>query len=344
MRRYVFVVIIISISSNVFSQSVEIATWRNNATAAYSIVSDDYNLHFFGDLNYIHTTTSKRNIPISFAVVADWDNQWNEARDFLLGDGHEFTTHSMNHAHNEENTQEILEWQLLKSQEVIEEKIPGAECVFMCNWGNMNKEGVLDFLKVHRFIGARGFGRYGGVHTADFDPFLLNTVFYQEGLEAEIKAVVDNVIANGGYGLNSVHYIGDPTSWGYIDKTPWISHLDYIQSKRASNELWIETVQRVIKYRMEREFYKVNIEEASNSNMVISFDTSAEINSSPKVDNSIYNEDLTLIVTTSTGLKQLIDANPFKGNITVTFDDKHITNAIQRGEIIYALSRHKIIK
>lgn len=337
MRRIITVLIIAGLGVVLQAQSVEIATWKNNAQAAYSIILDDLNFPFYGDLDFIHVTTSERDIPLSFAVVAKYDYHWDEARDFLQADGHDFVTHSMDHKYHE-NTPDTLEWTYNTSQERIEENIPGSECMFVANWNPMNKDGAMEFIKENRFIGARGWGSSSGVHDADFDPFYLNTYFYQNGKEAEIKAVVDDVIASGGFGLNTFHYVGGAVSWGYILEGPWIDHLDYVKSKSNENILWVETIQKVIKYRMEREFYQVSVVGETENSLEIAFDISNEINESPKVDNSVYDQDLTLLITTSGGLSAMINANPLEGNVEVNFDQDNILNAYQNGKQIYSAS------
>jgi len=111
----------------------------------------------------------------------------------------------------------------------------------------------------------------------------------------------------------------------------WITVLNYLKSRVDAGDLWVETPQRVTKYMMERDNYTVSVTADNGSAMTIEFNTSAEINPSPMVANSVYSDSLTLVITTRYNQSVRVNAAPFGGAITVQYGAGGVTSVTQNG-------------
>jgi len=66
-----------------------------------------------------------------------------------------------------------------------------------------------------------------------------------------LQQYVDDAIAQGGWAIRKFHGVGD--GWEPVPEAIYGAHLDYVASKVASGELWVENPTPIIKYRRARE-------------------------------------------------------------------------------------------
>lgn len=370
--RFIFVVLLLAaVGTRLLAQtgSVRVALWKNDAGGAFSILSDDYGAQYYGDLAVIDSTTENRGIHLGFTTISDWaaclgscgEQYWDYARTTLVPKGHELVTHSYDHQwylKTPENLALIFD----TSQAHIEADVPENECLFFGNYGGMYTDSVIKvgpfwepledpdimpdslvgYLKHQKFIGARmsggtTVGGCDGVNPSSYDPFRTSCNIWMNAGTAsidELQHLVQCAVDNGGHLNYMFHNLGEEVSWSPIGFTDWITVLDYLKGRMDAGDLWVETVQRITKYMMERDTYTVGVTSDDGFTMTIEFNTSVEVNPSPMIDNSVYDEYLTLVITTPHGHSSQVNADPFGGPVTVQYGTGGVTSIMQNGTVL----------
>ncbi len=309
-------------------------------------------------------------IHMGFTTVSNWaacdascrQRYWDFANTRLVPHGHQLVSHSYDHTWHLK-TQDTLALILDTSQAHIEAAVPANECLFFGDHGGMWSDSMIkngpfytplepqplmhdsmvNYMKHQKFIGARmdrgvSVPACPGVNPGVYDPFVTTYVIWLNSGPSEITQLQTRVqcaIDNGGHLNYEFHNIGELVSWSPVGYGDWVTILDYLRSKVDAGELWVETVQRVTKYMMERETYTVSVVSEDATTMEIQFNTSAEVNPSPMVDNSYYNEPLTLLITTPHGRTAMATAAPLGAPVLVEYNTGGVTLVTQDGVELY---------
>ncbi|MFT6717529.1 MAG: hypothetical protein ACJA0Q_002186 [Saprospiraceae bacterium] len=78
-----------------------------------------------------------------------------------------------------------------------------------------------------------------------------NSVF---GQTAELNSVVDNAISNNEWGNRELHDVGG-VGWGSVKVEAYRDHMDYVQSKVSSGDLWMPTMSEALTYQIQKLVY-----------------------------------------------------------------------------------------
>lgn len=293
--------------------SVSIAPYQGNARGAFSLVSDDYGRHYYGDVEIIEKACDEAGVFLTFAVnthnnieqsIENYDC-WEVARR-LFAKGHEFACHSS--THNGADWAETMDFEINENQKAIEENIPGCQSLLFL-FPNKSEDNnppdyppgnELDFIRSHRFIGARpnrGGGIGKGVTTPELvvkDPFHIPTSFWHEWTMEDVESRIQMATNNGGWMILSIHNV-NKGSWGPIDTATFTALLARLKTARESGDLMVEPVQKTLMYLLEREAYVAAIEQ-QGEDYIVTLTKQHPIASSPMVDESIFDVELTFLV------------------------------------------------
>lgn len=99
---------------------------------------------------------------------------------------------------------------------------------------------------------ANGFFRTSVQVFSDVDQFKS-----QSDQTAELNLVVDDAIANNEWGNRELHNVGN-TGWGSVLVQAYRDHLDYVQTKVSSGDLWMPTMSEALTYQIQKLVYSSN--------------------------------------------------------------------------------------
>lgn len=339
----VYIFLFCCIGSQLSAQDIQVARWKNDAKAAYAIVIDGYATDYFDNIDTITSNLTDKGLTVSFATIANWStcdmacrqNFYTLATNELLPAGNEFVNHSWD---ADTLNQDSINLQIDSSKTLIEKNINGSQCLFYAFPHGFQKEGgFMDTLRNKAFIGSRTNQEGSNINAYDFiDPFLLQSKFYSdaEGLSG-LNQFIDDAILSSGFALRSCHNIGvggiEPMSPGI-----WKDHLTFCKQKVDSNIIWMAGVQRIIKYAMERENFIVSSQVISDSLIHVFFDTETnEINPSPLIENTVYDETLTLLLSMPGEDTIKINADPWNDTLDVFLEEGVIVKIMQKNTQLY---------
>jgi len=315
--------------------TVEIAPWRGNATAAYSIIHDDacgagnLGIHENADAIafdrnlVIGAGTIVKNC-VDLASTTDPDI-WSKL-ERMIQHGHEIISHSWLH---DDATFEFWGEQkdVIDSKATLEANISGCEVTFFVFPYDNYNDTALNQLRQNGYLGARaGIApkQDRGVNTEfeNFDPFRSNFDAFcltedasiyvtQVGNANTLKAYLDDAIVKKGWALQEMHEVGSGELWGHIRVPEYQVHMDYVKSKVDAGIVWNAIPTNIVKYIVTKD----QCGTASVSNNILSFSSAGEVDSR-------YVTELTILLTTQNG-PLVVEASQNGTDITV---DKLGTN------------------
>lgn len=263
----------------------DITTWRGDARAAYTIVHDDTcNPSVDKQFDLAAPALNERGLRATFGAIAQdcsrpglWD-RLEELRDA----GHEICSHTWDH----QNLPDVAESNLAEATGLIDQAKTALEAnlddyrvaTFIFPYDAFN-DSLVNHLRSSGHLGARAGDR--GLNEASFsDPFRLRFDVYGPGYSVYIGAdgtpcsgysegndwdatssecrfyvlnnYVDEVIAASGYGIRELHSV-DGEAWEPVPILEYESHLDYVKTKVDSGDLWVDTMESVVRYRVARD-------------------------------------------------------------------------------------------
>jgi peptidoglycan/xylan/chitin deacetylase (PgdA/CDA1 family) len=258
------------------------ATWKDNRTAAYTIVHDDFgDVTTFGITQYADTIAHQRGVKFVFgAITSSCDTQdWKDSKR-LITHGHEIINHSHSHrcAVNTgwcTNVYGPADYHLeLDTSTAWIERGSGHRPRFFIHPYDLYTDSIINHLKFLKYLGARS-GQYSQMNKPTFtDFFRLNFfVFDPVSTLAQMNETVDAVISDGSYAVRELHGVED-WSWGKVTLADYKAHLDYIKTKMDLKQLWTATFSEVITYKMQRDVFNpiTKFDYASNL-LTVRFDT-----------------------------------------------------------------------
>ena len=251
--------------------------WQGGAKGAYSIIHDDVCANPLGNdglyKNWLEI--EKRKIVVGLGVVVSYcTDQWFVALKQMEQAGFEIVNHSYSHkdltAADTDLAIEIKKADLILHEKGLGEGTQGA--TFFAFPYDTSNDAVLTEVKNNSYKGARGGQRGINDHEMDvldplepfkaqYDCFSLhetdgpNCSKYKYSTDLDIlNAYVDDAVRSGGWALRELHGIGVGDSWGWVDETAYLAHLDYIKGLVDKGDLWVATPTVVTKYRASRAY------------------------------------------------------------------------------------------
>lgn len=233
---------------------VKIAKWKNNATAAYTIINDDLcDTVCRGIYEHADTIAYNRGLRIGSGAIVkkcvdEGEYMWEHLRT-MASHGHEIVAHSWDHGSPIDLGWQPESWSVdtdvVMAKELIEKNVPGAKVTFFIFPYDAYNDQRLNELKEHGYLGARAgkvmYDDDRGVNTdfENFNPFkscyfdaymskaeqdALDTlpkeerytvsIYNDDNDDIEIQHV-DSAIATGGWSLQEMHAVDDEEPWGW---------------------------------------------------------------------------------------------------------------------------------
>ena len=277
MKKNITICALLCLFLSGFSQNPQttISTWKNNAKGVYSFIHDDYgDFGVQGINNYADTIARNRGLKFTFGAITSAcegnTQMWTDAIG-MIAYGHEIINHSHSHtcAVLQSGWCETGLWaepatldftgELTKSTNLISTKTGSYPRYFIYPYDLFN-DAANDFLKSLNYIGSRT-GKYNGTESANFNPDVngfFKTAFIVDvasgGAQislSNLNSYVDQAITNGTWINREMHNVGT-SGWGSITVANYRSHLNYLQSKVASNDLWVGTISEVLTYQIQK--------------------------------------------------------------------------------------------
>ncbi len=291
--------------------TVEIARWRGNTTAAYSIIHDDacgagnYGIHMNAD-----TIAYNRGLVIGAGAIvkscvelaAGADKQIWEKLERMIQHGHEMISHSWQH---DDATFEHwgVQKDVIDSKATLEQNITGCTVTFFVFPYDNYNDSALNQLRDNGYLGARaGIApqQDRGVNTEfeNFDPFRANFDAFclteeasiyaaQVGNANTLKAYLDDAIAKKGWALQEMHEVGSGELWGHIRVPDYQAHMDYVRMQVERGIVWNAVPTDVVKYIVTKD----RCGTASVTDNILTFSSSDSVDAR-------YATELTILLTT----------------------------------------------
>ncbi len=338
-----------------YSQSVSIATWKNDKKAAYSIIHDDYgDVVVDGIWQYADTIAANRDIKFTIGAISSsceasrningYADPYDYARNVMMDQhGHEIIAHSHTHScavggatwspcnstgwADSDNFSTEIDY----CTSSIENGTGHKPQYYIYPYDRFNND-ANNKLKELGYIGSRsGWTSAAGesYHRDGYDANDLSTfypdadgffrtavqVFGNEHTQMSdhdliLNEAVDNAIASGEWANRELHNVGG-TGWGSVSLDGYTKHMDYVQEKINSNDLWVGTVSEILTYQIQKLKFEPLIDQTTSLTWDITWDT---INPEYVIDFSTYFVDLDY----TTPLTMKVDLNARTGNWSIT--------------------------
>ena len=257
-------------TSNTVAVSVTgVATWRGNATAAYSIIHDDTCDYSTSGLSTSWQELTNRGLRAGFGAIAGTcQKREGEMGPFLkqlVNAGHEIINHSQNHLNMLTNSTADQHTEFVQSKTNLE-ALCGTKVEYFVFPEDAYNDSHLTYLQNNGYLGARagvrGTDNANMANPPGLGPFKANFDCFNEnrgGSDANcskypsntMQAYLADIIAQMGSGIRELHGVGD-SSWGNITLAQYTAHLDYVVQKINAGQVWMDTPTTVMKYRVSR--------------------------------------------------------------------------------------------
>ncbi len=275
--------------------SASIATWKNNAKGAYTLIHDDYGDPVVdGIWQYADTMASNRGIKFTFgAITSSCESpRWVGSTQYdpyakaqeMIGRGHEIISHSHTHTcavFNEwcvdkgwaEAGQEDFATEIDHCTESIESGtgVRPRYYIFPYDLHNLSANARL---KQQGYIGSRtawgdtmSFDGYeaNDVHNfrPDIDGYFRTSVQVFDNNDANLSDAGQTNVLNSEVD-NAIAYNQwanrelhnvGSSGWGHVTVQAYADHLDYVKQKMASGDLWVGTVSEILTYQVQKLHY-----------------------------------------------------------------------------------------
>lgn len=239
------------------------ATWRNGARAAYSIIHDDIgNPDADGFFEHALPELGARGLCVGAGVIVsevERRSLWPLLR-AAVDSGHEILNHSLTHQNLVEvpeyeaeiDRARALLWARLGTRRVSE--------VFIFPYDAWD-DAALEHLRQRGYVGARAGDR--GVTSAVFpDPLRVCFDTYGERWSVYggdvLRAYLDAAVAQGGWAVRELHGVQD-ASWESVPRDCYTRHLDDVVALATAGELWMAPPAEVIRYRVLRDLVTLEL-------------------------------------------------------------------------------------
>ncbi len=293
---------------------LQVSTWKGNAKAAYSIVHDDYCTtnskadfvtNGFEELN-------KRNLVAGFGVIVSLCDADEYADLRKMEDaGMEIINHSWSHK-DLSKTDTDLKIEIDQAHTTLIGK--GFNVSYFAFPYDHENDTVLRRIRDLNpgYLGARG-GDNRSINEQNmaandelapfrakldcFDIHEKDVVAGKPSCSKHAKATnndpikvlnlyLDETITTGGWGLRELHGVGVDASWGWVSQDEYTTHLDYVATKVASGDVWMDTPTNITRYWASRAYCgspsstddgKIDFDAPSNSAGCIKYATKLDV-------------------------------------------------------------------
>lgn len=242
-----------------------VATWKNDATAAYTMIHDDTcDFTTSGLPKYADPELFKRGLVAGFGAIVHTCvtnttiDQW-AALAQMVAHGDEILNHTWSHQDLTTDRDYATEVDLAAT--TLEQH--GITPTFFIFPEDLWDDQSLTYIKDAGYLGARAGIR--AVNAKDFsDPFAIDFDVYGPYSATDpqnritiypgdtLKAHVDAAVAIGGWAVRELHGVED-NSWNSVPLADYQAHLDYVKGLVDAGTLWVGTPSEVVRYAMSRE-------------------------------------------------------------------------------------------
>lgn len=277
---------------------VSITTWKNDALGAYNIIHDDYgDAGVDGIWQYADTIAYNRGVTFTTGAITSsceesrningYANPYEYAKEVMIEEhGHELINHTHNHTCalalswcGGEGWADLEEYSVEIDQSTTSIfNHTGYQPRFFIYPYDQFSDGANDQLKDLGYIGSRsGWNsnqaesspyHRNGYDTYDLDDFYPDedgffrsaVVIGLNDVTGEADQLNENAqlaIDQGVWVNRELHNVG-ATGWGNVPVADYRNHMDFLQEKIASNELWVGTVSEILTYQIQKLNYSVS--------------------------------------------------------------------------------------
>lgn len=235
----------------------QIAPWYDFKESAITYSFDD------GSKNQYEVALpllDKYDLKASFNLITSWPQEW-EGYKKAAKNGHEISSHTINHPNLKEEDKETQEKELLESKEYIEEKI-GEECVTLVYPYCVPAE--YDISKKYYISGRSCSGKYISPNPEDmFDLSSIGVGSESEFQTAEdLNKHADKALDEGKWLIFLLHGIDNDGGYSPLDSQELESHLIYV---KELDKWWISTFRDISKYILEANSLIIKEKEGKDS-------------------------------------------------------------------------------
>jgi peptidoglycan/xylan/chitin deacetylase (PgdA/CDA1 family) len=314
-------VLLCSANSAAQSVEVEVKKWADNKKSAFAFTFDD---SFLTDWQYTKGVLEQFNFKGTFYIIPGQLNDtlpgnwryatWSHYK-IMAAQGHEIASHSITHPDlttmpvGNASTPGTLHYELYKSKEMIETKIPGHKVftfAYPYTAHNYNVRAATENYYISGRAGNEPLNPSSMNTTQRFSMqskivhFSLPRNTLSDDLDElyDFQAYINQVISNNGFGMLLAHevypfaQIQAMLNQGAYHplSVEWLTLLgQFAKQKSDAGDLWVETVANIIKYMRQRDNFSHSI--VSNTSSLIEFNAFHNLN------NTVYNYPLTVDVT-----------------------------------------------
>jgi peptidoglycan/xylan/chitin deacetylase (PgdA/CDA1 family) len=277
-------------SSSMF-QLDGVATWRNNAKAAYTIIHDDTcDTSAIGEFEHADPILTAHGLHGTFGAnpgTCDSEKRWDKVKT-LADHGHDVINHDFNHycigdsCASDENPTMDFATQIDKAHQELTDHIGHEPRYFIFPYDSCGSAAI-SHLKSKGYLGARcGSHGLNATNFADafktqFDVWGPNWSIYLDAgpcsgktkpdedtpptsnISADCRMYVlnhfvDDAIAKKGWANREMHgFDGDDGAFQPVSVGDYTAHLDYVKTKVDAGDLWMDGATQVVKYRFARD-------------------------------------------------------------------------------------------
>ena len=283
---YLLFVVCAMATPHVASGASSVTKWKGGKSGAVSLTFDDA---CPSQLSVGVPALNARGLSGTFFVVTDWVVSWDSWRS-VANAGHEIASHTVSHHKLSEMTLSQAQDELAGSKAIIEAQIPTSKCLSLSYpFGDVNDQ--VQALVQPLYSAARGV--FCQINNEPYDMYNLRGCSPDDGVNVNQQA--DAAEQQSGWLIFFVHSLsGGSDCYGNWQIGDLTNFLDYLGTKN----LWTDNFGNVVKYIKERESAQLSVVSSSDSQIVL--------NLSDTLDDSIYDEPLTIRTEVSSGVTSAV--------------------------------------
>lgn len=287
---------------------IKIAKYLNNARAGFTLVFDDgcYYDSTVKSVEIFKSVKSKTGVKIkatSAQTVGFLHERLIDLWRELIAEGYyDIASHSMDHClcFNEETPWDVRVNDAKESKRRLEEIYGVPQICYVAPNGGHTKKGCE---ALHEYYYANRNNNEGGFDPDDMDMYDLG-VFIARHEYTTVKPYadfIDTLVENGTYAIQVNHWLSEKEQDTFHAQRvdTFAEECLYIAKLQLENKLWIASMNDAVKYFYERKNAKIKVEGDS-------------ISVSCDLDKAIFNHPLTLVITTPSPKRVLINGTAFE--------------------------------
>lgn len=247
-----------------------VATWKNAAKGAYTIIHDDicdYNIDSL--FTVAEPELTKRGLHAAFGAIVERckiRNLWSQL-EMVRSHGHEIINHTWDHKDIVTDPKSIadpvgtLDQQLNVASATLDENLVNQHTSFFIFPYDSFNDAAVARLRSLNYLGARA-GTRGLNGSAFADGMRVSFDVYERPTSTEkysiywdqpdiMKYYVDLAVSLDGWAVREFHGVADQT-FEPVALADYQAHLDDVKAKQDAAELWVDTPSNVLRYHFSR--------------------------------------------------------------------------------------------